>query len=179
MTTVLVIGLLLTLAAFAGRVPASSPPAPTLEKLRNARALTDRVRSRKCLSDAARVYRSAAAVPVLERTSALARERVRVRVALSAGKHRCLQNLGPRAAIRYVFGRYAGQALAVAWCESRLYVYARNGQYFGLFQMGSYARSRYGHSWTALGQARSAYRYFVDSGRDWSPWQCRPGGLGW
>jgi hypothetical protein len=73
-----------------------------------------------------------------------------------------------------VFGRYCHQALRVASCETggTFSVWARNGQYLGIFQMGSYARSRYGHSNTVLGQARAAYRYFVDSGRDWSPWSC-------
>ena len=47
---------------------------------------------------------------------------------------------------------------------------ARNGQYLGLFQMGSFARARYGHSWSALGQARAAHAYWLDAG--WSPWSC-------
>ena len=81
---------------------------------------------------------------------------------------------GPEAAIRYVFGPYADQALRVAGCESGLSVYAHNGQYQGLFQMGSRERAIYGDSSTALGQAQAAYRYFVASGRDWSPWACRP-----
>lgn len=80
----------------------------------------------------------------------------------------------PEVAIRYVFGQYAEQALAVSWCESRYHTTSQNGQYLGLFQMGSYARSLYGHSNTAFGQARSAYAYFVRSGRDWSPWSCKP-----
>jgi hypothetical protein len=84
----------------------------------------------------------------------------------------------PETAIRFVFREHARQALTVAWCESRLNVWARNGQYLGLFQMGNYARSRYGHSWTALGQARSAHAYFRDAG--WGPWQCSEhGGLRW
>lgn len=80
----------------------------------------------------------------------------------------------PQGAIRHVFGRYAEQALAVAWCESRYDVWAGNGQYLGLFQMGDYARSTYGHGDTALEQARAAYAYFAASGYDWSPWACRP-----
>jgi hypothetical protein len=80
----------------------------------------------------------------------------------------------PTVAICHVFGSYCSQALAVASCESGRGVYATNGQYLGMFQMGSYARSRYGHGYTALAQARAAYAYFVDSGRDWSPWSCRP-----
>jgi hypothetical protein len=75
-----------------------------------------------------------------------------------------------------VFGRYCQQALNVASCETggTFSVWARNGQYLGIFQMGSYARARFGHSNTVLGQSRAAYRYFVASGRDWSPWQCKP-----
>jgi hypothetical protein len=74
-----------------------------------------------------------------------------------------------------VFGRYCQQALNVAHCETggTFSPWARNGQYLGIFQMGSYARARYGHSNTVLGQSRAAYRYFIASGRDWSPWSCR------
>jgi hypothetical protein len=79
-------------------------------------------------------------------------------------------------AIRQVFGQYAQQALAVAYCESRYSVWAHNGQYLGIFQMGSSERRIYGHSYDAWGQARAAYRYFVASGRDWSPWACKPWG---
>lgn len=77
--------------------------------------------------------------------------------------------------IKQVFGRYGEQAVTVASCESGLSVWARNGQYLGLFQMGSYARSKYGHSYNnAWIQARAARGYFIDSGRDWSPWSCKP-----
>lgn len=84
--------------------------------------------------------------------------------------------LGPRAAICAVFGPYCSQALAVADCETggTFSTSARNGQYLGLFQMGERERATYGNAWDALGQARAAYRYFVASGRDWSPWECRP-----
>lgn len=87
----------------------------------------------------------------------------------------------PVRAIYAVFGPYGSQAVAVARCETggTFSVYARNGQYLGLFQMGDYARSRYGHGWNPWAQARAAHRYYVDSGRDWSPWQCRPWGLAW
>lgn len=71
-----------------------------------------------------------------------------------------------------VFGGYCSQAVAVARCESGLSTRAMNGQYLGLFQMGDFARSRYGHGPDALTQARAAYAYFVASGRDWSPWTC-------
>ncbi len=79
-------------------------------------------------------------------------------------------------AIRIVFGPYSDQALSVAKCESGYRTWASNGQYLGLFQMGSHERATYGHSSTAIGQARAAYRYFVASGKDWSPWdpRCRP-----
>jgi hypothetical protein len=84
--------------------------------------------------------------------------------------------LTPTAAIRSVFGIYGDQAVRVSYCETggTFDVNATNGQYLGLFQMGSYARRQYGHAGDALGQSRAAYRYFVDSGRDWSPWSCKP-----
>jgi hypothetical protein len=81
--------------------------------------------------------------------------------------------LPPRAAICEVFDSYCDEAVSVAWCESRLTTTAQNGQYRGLFQMGSYERSLFGHGATAHEQAAAAHRYFVLSGRDWSPWGCR------
>jgi len=80
----------------------------------------------------------------------------------------------PQKAICHVFGSYCGQALRVARCESGYSVHAQNGQYLGLFQMGSSERRLFGHGETALEQAQAAYRYFVRSGRDWSPWSCKP-----
>lgn len=88
----------------------------------------------------------------------------------------------PFAAIHYAFGRYGGDAWKVALCEGGSpvpSVYAQNGQYLGMFQMGTGERSRYGHSYTPLGQAVAAYRYFAATGYDWSPWECRPYGHGW
>ena len=86
---------------------------------------------------------------------------------------RRLSSASPRAAICAVFGRYCRQALAVAWCESGHQTTARNGQYLGLFQMGDWARTYAGHGDTAYEQAVAAYKLFVQSGRDWSPWSCR------
>jgi hypothetical protein len=80
----------------------------------------------------------------------------------------------PPKVICRVFGRYCGQALAVSRCESGLRTDAQNGQYQGLFQMGSNERRIFGHGPTALAQAKAAHRYFVASGRDWSPWSCKP-----
>jgi hypothetical protein len=83
--------------------------------------------------------------------------------------------MSPKAAICDTFGNYCRQAVAVAWCESRLTTTAENGQYLGLFQMGSYERRLFGHGPTAGEQAEAAHQYFVRSGRDWSPWSCKPG----
>ncbi len=75
-----------------------------------------------------------------------------------------------------VFGKtYCKQAIAVAGCETgqTFDVWASNGQYKGLFQMGYNERKIYGHGRGAWDQARAAKRYFVASGKDWSPWSCR------
>ena len=82
----------------------------------------------------------------------------------------------PQAVICRVFGSYCKEALAVARCESKLNTWAQNGQYLGLFQMGSSERRLFGHGPSVEEQVRAAYRYFVASGRDWSPWSCKPGG---
>ena len=103
----------------------------------------------------------------LTKTVAVLRAEVRAR------KTRKLASLPPRAAICNVFGSYCQEALAVAWCESRHSTRAQNGQYLGLFQMGSSERRLFGHGETASEQAVAAHRYFVRSGRDWSPWACR------
>jgi hypothetical protein len=69
------------------------------------------------------------------------------------------------------------EAVRVARCESgeNLWPYARSsGGHYGMFQFGSFARSKYGFRWNPWFQARAAYRYYVDSGRDWSPWTCEP-----
>ena len=73
-----------------------------------------------------------------------------------------------------VFGRYCEQALRVSWCESRWQTRARNGQYLGLFQMGRPERSQYGDGRDAWSQSIAAASYFIASGRDWSPWECKP-----
>ena len=98
-----------------------------------------------------------------------------ISIALSSGQ--ALAHPVPKhvyTAVRSAFGPYTAQALRVAWCESRYKTWASNGQYLGLFQMGTYARSTYGHGSTAAIQAKAAHRYFVASGRDWSPWSCKP-----
>jgi hypothetical protein len=80
----------------------------------------------------------------------------------------------PQAVICKVFGRHCRAALTVARCESGFRTDAQNGQYLGLFQMGDWARSTYGHGETALVQAKAAHRLFVDTGHTWQPWSCRP-----
>jgi hypothetical protein len=108
-----------------------------------------------------------ARVRQLTETVAALRARVRARDARRFAK------LPARRAICSVFGSYCQEAIAVAWCESRLQTTARNGQYLGIFQMGSNERGLFGHGSSAHAQARAAHRYFVLSGRDWSPWGCR------
>lgn len=89
---------------------------------------------------------------------------------------RCyLDPIGParnRCIIRGVFGTVgqADKAVAVSWCESSHRRDARNGQYRGLFQMGSAERARFGHGSTALAQSQAALRYYRVAG--WRPWEC-------
>ena len=116
-----------------------------------------------------------------ESSLAYAKQRVRqltktvgaLRAKVQARDAHRLAAMPPKAAICAVFGDYCEEAVSVAWCESRLRPTAQNGQYLGLFQMGSYERRLFGHGSSAREQAVAAHRYFVRSGRDWSPWSCR------
>jgi hypothetical protein len=101
-------------------------------------------------------------------------ERRRTLASAKASRQLAALNAAPRRAICHVFGSYCGEALRVARCESNYRTTAQNGQYLGLFQMGSSERGLFGHGRTAVEQARAAHRYFVRSGRDWSPWSCKP-----
>jgi hypothetical protein len=87
-----------------------------------------------------------------------------------------VQLASPEVVICRVFGPYCREAIAVSRCETggTFDVWARNGQYLGLFQMGTSERRLFGHGPSAVAQARAAHRYFVASGRDWSPWSCKP-----
>jgi hypothetical protein len=76
------------------------------------------------------------------------------------------------------------RAITVAKCEAASWwtigipTQARNGQYRGMFQMGSSERARFGHGLDPWSQARAAHAYWEASG--WYPWQCLPtGGLRW
>ena len=105
-----------------------------------------------------------------------ARARAQRERSTRAAQRRTIAHLrnSPVKAICYVFRNYCGQALSVARCESGYRTTAQNGEYLGMFQMGFDERRLFGHGQTALEQARAAYRYFVRSGRDWSPWSCKP-----
>lgn len=74
-----------------------------------------------------------------------------------------------RTAIRQVWGKDAWLGERIAWCESRYRVYATNGQYLGVFQMGDRERAKYGFAWNPWTQAAGAYAYFLDAGT--SPWR--------
>ncbi len=105
-----------------------------------------------------------------------ARARAQRERSARAARQRTLARLrnSPVKAICHVFRNYCGQALSVARCESGYRTNAENGQYLGMFQMGVTERRLFGHGQSALDQARAAYRYFVRSGRNWSPWSCKP-----
>lgn len=167
-----------TRTAKATKQGTASPEAILARKLAAARRLRGTVRffeSRRSLLSARE--RGTEARRALSRASRrlarVTKEAAYYRRIVARRHARRLAGAPPRIAIRVVFGRYAAQALAVARCESRLATTARNGQYLGLFQMGSYERQLFGHGQTAHAQALAAHRYFVRSGRDWSPWSCR------
>lgn len=71
------------------------------------------------------------------------------------------------------------QAFVVAGCETGYTYnkYAKNGQYLGIFQMGSGERRRYGFAYSFFAQATAAKKYFdyaehIYSDGGWHPWEC-------
>lgn len=75
------------------------------------------------------------------------------------------------------------EAWRVAYCETggTYNLYAVNGQYLGLWQMGSAERARWGRgrwAWNPWAQARAAFAYYyatlLRTGYGWYPWTCRP-----
>jgi hypothetical protein len=73
-----------------------------------------------------------------------------------------------------VFGSYCSTAQCIAYRESRYQTWAQNGQYLGIFQMGSHERALFGHGNDAWSQARAAKRYFdyerAHGRSGWGPW---------
>jgi hypothetical protein len=72
------------------------------------------------------------------------------------------------------FGPHWKEAAIVSWGEGSWHWNAENGQYLGTFQMGTRERGLYGHSNTLVGQVAAAAKYWRKSGKDWSPWDCKP-----
>ncbi len=182
MSIVLVSGAAPTLAASASSVRAATPRGiarVTATVRRDRQVLRFFARHRWLLRDprfAAEAHRQVRAHRrhLARALRAIAAER-RVLRRLRSRHRVAIHHETAASAICRVFGpAYCRDALRVARCESRLHTNARNGQYLGLFQMGSLARQLYGHGPSAEKQARAARRYFIASGRDWSPWSCRP-----
>ena len=85
-----------------------------------------------------------------------------------------MQAAKPETVICRVFGTVLPGGARCLALRVRTEHVAQNGQYLGLFQMGTTARRLYGHGPTALEQATAAHRYFVDSGHGWGAWSCKP-----
>lgn len=73
-------------------------------------------------------------------------------------------------AVCHFFKSNCETAMRIVKCETGgIYsVWASNGQYFGIFQMGSSERARFGHGNNVWAQAKAAYAYFKVAG--FGPW---------
>jgi hypothetical protein len=82
-------------------------------------------------------------------------------------------------AVCHYFGPYCSQAMQIVNCETggTYDPWASNGQYLGIFQMGSEVRAIYGHGNNVWAQAKAAYALF--RARGFQPWLCcEPRGCG-
>jgi hypothetical protein len=147
-----------------------------IQELRKSRSVVEFFESHRWLLRDPR-FRTEAERQLAKHRAALASlERARARLAerRRARQRAILRARTPESVVCDVFRRHCRQALQVARCESGFSTTAANGQYLGLFQMGSSERQLFGHGASAKSQAKAAYRYFLTSGRDWSPWSCKP-----
>jgi hypothetical protein len=82
-------------------------------------------------------------------------------------------NAGIEGMIRERFPHDPDRAVRIARCESGLNPHARNGQYLGLFQLGSY------HYWRFGGKPWNDPVVNIDAAaalqaeQGWQPWSCR------
>jgi hypothetical protein len=111
-----------------------------------------------------------------QKKAAATKRAIAVRVKHHAQVRRlaAVQAATPQSVICRVFGDNCHDALAVSRCESGWRTDAQNGQYLGLFQMGSNERRIFGHGPSAVEQAVAAHKYFIASGSNWGPWSCKP-----
>jgi hypothetical protein len=142
-----------------------------IQRIRDYRVKAAELRSRKCLP-VIPVLGRAADVPVERRERVADRWRMRWVLAHYAGFH--CRPTDPEGIIRYVFpDATEDAAVRVAWCESRLWPYAKNrsSSASGLFQFLS--------SWWSAGQfdpfdpwesSRAALRA-SRGGTSWGPWR--------
>lgn len=67
--------------------------------------------------------------------------------------------MAARRAIYATWGKDAHNGMIITACETgRTWnLWASNGQYKGLFQMGNYERATCGHAWNIWTQARAAW----------------------
>lgn len=77
-------------------------------------------------------------------------------------------------ALRLLWGVKWVEAATVSYGEGSWHSFASNGQFRTTFQMGSSERRTYGDGPTLWEQAIAAHNYYVASGSDWSPWECKP-----
>ena len=73
-------------------------------------------------------------------------------------------------AVCFYFKSNCTEAMKIVKCETggSYSPWSANGQYLGIFQMGSQERRNYGHGNNVWAQAKAAYAYFKDAG--WHPW---------
>jgi hypothetical protein len=86
-----------------------------------------------------------------------------------ASMNRSLYQQAQRAVCFY-FKKNCATAMKIVKCETggSYTPWSANGQYLGIFQMGSYERRTFGHGGNVWAQAKAAYAYFKVAG--FGPW---------
>jgi hypothetical protein len=100
-------------------------------------------------------------------------------VGTTAQADRSNYEVARKAVCHFFKGNLCATAMAIVKCETggTYTTWSANGQYLGIFQMGSSERRKYGHGNNVWAQSRAAYAYFQDAG--FHPWlDYEPAGCG-
>lgn len=75
-------------------------------------------------------------------------------------------------AVCFYFGPNCGMAMKIVKCETggTYAPWSANGQYRGIFQMGSSERATYGDGNNVWAQAKAAFAYFKAGNYSFDPW---------
>lgn len=101
-------------------------------------------------------------------------------IGTTAQADRSSYTVAQRAVCHFFKGSLCATAMQIVKCETggTYSPWSANGQYLGIFQMGSHERATFGHGNNVWAQSKAAYDYYT-AAKGFSPWlNYEPAGCG-